>query len=537
MKMTIKVAILMTVLAASGSVCAAEWHVYSEPINGMTGVQQLTNAFARAVSGDTITIHAGTYHMTDIGEIMDKYYTAADQTEYGEDGTCYYTLTPNLTVQGDPAVTADQIVLSGAGSSAGNYGKLRVMHLGGENCTVRNLTFLRGNGNFTRYVNGTSQGWNYRRGGGLFLTKGTSSVIGCIFESCYAQQGAAVAGGTVASCKFRNCIGKQTVWQPMGVTGCEFENAATAIIASRGPISDCTFTSCSEESSGVGVIANCADQAVNRCAFVNCTAICLKGQTATVSDCEFTGTKQFLDNCAKVVNCNFKSNGTTWTGSETTDVTLVNGCGLENCRFEGFSIHWGSVVTDPVYMRNCLITGSVCWGRDSGNTFAFTSAFQGSCEIVNCTVVTNQANMMIRKHADSTGSITLRNTLFSNNYVGGQTWGYCDFWNNDLSNITFYNCKVKAAWKDEGSSVTSQDLSGNTENLWGQAFDPRFAYDDKADSLWTLRRGSPCVNAGMNEEWMLAANDLAGKTRIFGGIVDIGCYEYINRFGFCAIVR
>ena len=46
-------------MSAVFSVNAFEWHVYCETTNGMTGNQQLTNAFIQAQSGVTITIHKG----------------------------------------------------------------------------------------------------------------------------------------------------------------------------------------------------------------------------------------------------------------------------------------------------------------------------------------------------------------------------------------------------------------------------------------------------------------------------------------------
>lgn len=118
--MTILLRRFTTTLTASAlAFCASatEWHVYSDETDGMTGTQQLTNAFKRAQNGDTITIHAGTYNMTDISEMMDPYFTSATQTEYTGAGTCYFTMTPNLTIQGDPDCQPDEVVLSGKGTS------------------------------------------------------------------------------------------------------------------------------------------------------------------------------------------------------------------------------------------------------------------------------------------------------------------------------------------------------------------------------------------------------------------------------------
>lgn len=56
--------------------------------------------------------------------------------------------------------------------------------------------------------------------------------------------------------------------------------------------------------------------------------------------------------------------------------------------------------------------------------------------------------------------------------------------------------------------------------------DPMFV--DFAGGDFNLAKGSPCVNVGSNETWMMDATDIRGNrrfARIQGGTVDIGCYE------------
>jgi hypothetical protein len=40
-----------------------------------------------------------------------------------------------------------------------------------------------------------------------------------------------------------------------------------------------------------------------------------------------------------------------------------------------------------------------------------------------------------------------------------------------------------------------------------------------------LRHGSPCINAGLYQDWMDEACDVAGQPRILNKYVDIGAYE------------
>ena len=48
---------------------------------------------------------------------------------------------------------------------------------------------------------------------------------------------------------------------------------------------------------------------------------------------------------------------------------------------------------------------------------------------------------------------------------------------------------------------------------------------DAAGHNYRLMSGSPCLNAGLNEDWMAASKDLAGSARLRGKTVDVGAYE------------
>lgn len=54
---------------------------------------------------------------------------------------------------------------------------------------------------------------------------------------------------------------------------------------------------------------------------------------------------------------------------------------------------------------------------------------------------------------------------------------------------------------------------------------------------WHLKVQSPCRNRGLKEPWMSSATDLDGNPRVFGGRVDIGCYENQTPMGLLLMVR
>lgn len=52
--------------------------------------------------------------------------------------------------------------------------------------------------------------------------------------------------------------------------------------------------------------------------------------------------------------------------------------------------------------------------------------------------------------------------------------------------------------------------------------DPHFV----SDKDYRLRPGSPCIDGGRNEDWMIETVDAAGHPRIQNKVVDIGAYEF-----------
>lgn len=70
----------------------------------------------------------------------------------------------------------------------------------------------------------------------------------------------------------------------------------------------------------------------------------------------------------------------------------------------------------------------------------------------------------------------------------------------------------------------SANYSRASDNITDE---PHFVDLEGAD--FRLRGSSPCINQGLNEEWMGSALDLGGGCRQdrFSRLVDIGCYEYV----------
>jgi hypothetical protein len=553
---------IFVISTAARAIWATEWNVYAYAVSGMTGEEQLTNAFANAQAGDTITIHEGTYNLSNEQQ-MERYYLSAgasiNQIPDTTAGVCFKSAADNLTVQGAPGCTRDQVVLSGLGANSPSQNGLhRIMFLSGRNCLVRDLTFFKGMGNFTIYYNGTSQGWNYRRGGGLALSNADSVVSNCVFTSCYAGHGGALAGGKVYGCEFRGnqAVGSNEGGSLYGVSGLydsqvyasnrgigrnlsgvisncvfganEHVNGVGLLIYSTAAVIDCTFT----DNLNLCIRPSGTDMPseITRCTFKDnvygATTACVTNYPGKISDCTFVGGNLLAD-CTDVEDCEFAGNGTTLAVT-----SAVSRCSLTRCEFRDFNIRYGALLLDVQAMTNCLIRQNVMWGNSRSGVFWYTGDRDAS--IVNCTVVTNQSNATYWN--SGSGTVTFKNTLFFMNKTGGQGWGSFDFWatadeGTSLDSARFVNNLIKI-----NGSVAGE----NNLNWFGESTTPGFMRDKAPwESLpaYSLHFRSPCVDAGVTEVWMADAVDMAGRARL-RNLADIGCYEcWLNPRGTAVYLR
>ena len=70
------------------------------------------------------------------------------------------------------------------------------------------------------------------------------------------------------------------------------------------------------------------------------------------------------------------------------------------------------------------------------------------------------------------------------------------------------------------------DASNTTNNPRLVDFGAGYGTDHIAGN-YSLQANSPCVNNGLNQDWMTNAVDLDGRKRIRYGTADMGAYELI----------
>ena len=206
---------------------------------------------------------------------------------------------------------------------------------------------------------------------------------------------------------------------------------------------------------------------------------------------------------------------------------------LSNCVLTGNSAYSDAGGSFNGTLYHCTLTGNyISSGSASGG-----GAFNGI--LYNCTLTDNRAT-----HAGggTYGGILYNCTLSGNSAALGGGAYQATMYNCVLSgnsaalgggacNGALYNCIVYyntaenygATWDANVTLVhtcTTPD-PGGTRNITDE---PQFMNAAAGD--YRLLPSSPCVDAGINQDWMIGATDLAGNPRILNGTVDMGAYEF-----------
>ena len=196
----------------------------------------------------------------------------------------------------------------------------------------------------------------------------------------------------------------------------------------------------------------------------------------------------------------------------------------------------GGIDSNPGAMIDgCVVSSNSVTATESG-AYTACRASGGGFNISNGTIVENTLVFANSSHApygfadggggSSSGSI-VRNCTITGNSVdapsnpssaagGGMIWGYNDTCVNNI--ITFNSAPVRADNSDVNEFSYPQYV-----HCW-ISVDPLFV--DSSASDFHLLPTSPCLEAGVNQDWMSGAQDLDANARIINSTVDIGAYEF-----------
>jgi len=247
-------------------------------------------------------------------------------------------------------------------------------------------------------------------------------------------------------------------------------------------------------------------------------------------------------------------NGSAWRGGgicggtldDRTHATIQNNVISGNSVMGDLSAGGGLFLCDGTIQNNTI----------SGNTANFGGGFyECDATIQNNTIAGNSANfggglydcdatirnnLIIGNSAASGGGFYDCNGTIGNNTISGNS--AASFGGGlRLCRGTIQNCIVwgNSAAYDAQLSMCKEPTYSCIQNWAGLgegniAEDPQFVDADGPDDNpetfedndYRPGAGSPCIEAGKNEDWMSDAVDLDANPRIMGETVDMGAYEY-----------
>lgn len=247
-----------------------------------------------------------------------------------------------------------------------------------------------------------------------------------------------------------------------------------------------------------------------------------------VTNCIFSGNFAYdgggmfndFDSNTVVTNCTFSNNSASHSGGGMynygNNSVIANNPVIANSTFfNNSAVEYGGGIYNyqsNATVTNCVISSNTCTANNGGGIYNYG----GSPVITNCTVSGNTALMNgggIFNGYSCTPTIT-NSIIWGNTVVGHGPQIYNNEWVGTVT-LTYSAIQDGIANTDAGPPVVITWITiGNIVQ------DPLFS----AGSL-IPQAGSPCINAGNNAA-VFTTTDRAGNTRISGGTVDMGAYEY-----------
>jgi len=340
--------------------------------------------------------------------------------------------------------------------------------------------------------------YNYSYGGGVWAYDAVVSQCSIYRNSGYIGGGIYCILSEINECKVFNNRASFNYWD-MEAGGWFQTGNGGGIFCSESSVNNCTIKRNRTPISGGGI----------------------DGYKSRITDCEITrnkvgskhpsGYRPFGGGGLAVVSC-IVSNCII-SKNVVANKVLANGGGINA---------WESKIYD------CFITGNKSlrgkkYGVGGGGVWA-TDIYvnERNVELVNCVITKNKTRGKSAKGGGAHFCI-INNCTISKNSVAGKNAVGGGVTKSVLTNsIVYFNSDPKGENYDTNCFFTySCSLpkpvgDGNIDN------DPLFVKIKKQD--YHLKSDSPCINSGINLDWMYKGIDIEGNARLYD-IVDMGPYE------------
>ena len=350
-------------------------------------------------------------------------------------------------------------------------------------------------------------------------------------------------------------LGKGATLQRVTVTGGKAREAGGVRCGPGATLADCTITGNEAERYGGGVYARVEGRGkVSPAVVRNCKITGNRVTKAMHTDTPWGGGGVYAAGDVQVIDCLIEDNeaqqraGGIWLHG---GGTLAENCTIARNRALGKRARnsngpgsmeeggGGAYCDFGGQLRGCLITGNHA-GKIGGGAVLSTNGRAKSCTIVENNAGLSGGGVQTLGPGHVVNSIVVGNTRGKNVAEGGQSDDVyiSHYYHVDVHQLMLGKANLRHSCVGETKlHHTNQRFylgpTARYDPKWYKntlnetepvAADPMFM--DAAGGDYRLKAGSPCIDAGLNEDWMSDAQDLEGKPRIQGKAVDVGAYEF-----------
>ena len=373
---------LSTSLAAACAFAGLAAHAAVHDVSDVTG---LTNAIAKAASGDTISIAPGRYDLSTLRPFNGTGWGTMSAPD--NSGFACLWFNKGIRLAGADARSwsekspAEETVLDGGGVATIVYAYTG----GGRGSCFYNLTFANGN---AAKKPGATSGTTLGLGGAVYsMGPASGSITNCVFRNCQAEShGGGTFSYTVRQSLFESCTATEH-------GGGAYADGSAGYNTFTNQISGCVFRDCRAEYGGGLYVQEmreltgpCAGHVAD-CTFSNCTATTAGGAiyeniAGLVRGCRFEGNVSPLGALAvnnrmnsQVTNCVFVANASTETGGAVYNVSLVT----DSTFVDNVATNMGGAVHSVPTVCGCTFERNGCWAKTGEGGGAVRSGTLRDC--------------------------------------------------------------------------------------------------------------------------------------------------------------